>query len=133
MDKQTEIMWEAEFIKQYPLPEPEEILGLQELYEANQVMFEIKYPEYVEDIKKGHKHPNPYAFLLALDIHFKYVYDNFEVEDMRYRSMEPVMHWEDWKEECMERFSAIFSASPVYALEELRKGNLLIEENVHVT
>lgn len=133
MDKQTEIMWEAEFLKQYPQPGPEEILGLQELFEANALMFEMEYPAFVADIEKGHKHPNPYVLLLALDMQFKYVYDNFQVEDMMYESRKPVMHWESWRDECKQRFYAIFSASPVYALEELRKGNLLIEENVHVT
>lgn len=112
MDKQTEIMWEAEFLKQYPLQEET----------GDQLCFRVQANIAVHD-----------ALLAGGNWRFKhleycdpmYLFSSKNPYDTKAR--------QEWYRECKQRFQAIFSAQPVYALEELRKGNLLIEENVHVT
>lgn len=128
MDKQTEIMWEEEFQKQYPKPDYE-ILGLQELFEVNRILFEFRNPEVMDALNRGHDNNNPWRYLSANDTYSSEVYNNHKIYKLKYEHEQDMKPWNDWRQECYDRFDAIFSASPVYALEELRKGNLLIEEN----
>jgi hypothetical protein len=123
MDKQTEIMWEAEFVKQYPKPEDTRLrprLASKELREASNAAIRarihclyISYnqnPTYIAD-----------QDLEKLQRIFPELRQSKSVTDCP---------WKIWNKECYDRFNAIFSAEPVYAIEELRKGNLLIEGNI---
>ena len=107
MDKQTEIMWEEEFLKQYPLTEETaeqkvaQMRANREVYKAVENSLHSRVGEYTR----------------------QYMY-------MMYNSPSNSIARQHWYNGCKQRFEAIFSAQPVYALEELRKGNLLIEENI---
>lgn len=129
MDKQTEIMWEEEFQKQYPKPDYE-ILGLKELFEVNRILFEFHNPKVMDAFNKGHDNSNPWRYLYANDIYNREVYANYKIYELQYKHEMDMKPWNDWRQECYARFDAIFSASPVYALEQLRNGNLLIEGNI---
>lgn len=132
MDKQTQIMWEAEFVKQYPKPDYE-ILGVEELVEINRILFEAKHPEIMETIQKSldlTDYRDYYQWSAATEKHRREVYDTVEIRCLLGRQERAMQPWENWKKECYDRFDAIFSAEPTYALLELRKGNLLIEGNV---
>lgn len=109
MDKQTEIMWEAEFLKQYPLQQETE----------DEICFRTQANIAVHDavVSGGNR-----LFSYLADYGIMYLFE--------YRNPYDTPARKAWHRECKQRFEAIFSASPVYALEELRKGNLLIEENV---
>lgn len=126
MDKQTEIMWEAEFVKQYPKPEDSRWwprLARHELREANKATLRAKlYSLYHE---RRIKPLGPAEFECMVNQHYA-----LYLREVASRSNLRTCPWKTWKKECYDRFDAIFSAEPTYALEELRKGNLLIEGNV---
>lgn len=119
MDKQTERMWEAEFRKQYPKPENAVWRPLEagiEFHEANNAAIRAK-------VHAMHVEYGITRHVTDGDVH---AYKRYYLKE-RPSQDSP---WVKWKKECYERFNTIFSASPVYALEELRKGNLLVEGNI---
>lgn len=124
MDKQTEIMWEAEFVKQYPKPEDSRWwprLASKELSEANKSAIRARVFHWYEDGVVNSRNLEDYV-----NFHYREHLRKYSGN----KSTPLPCAWGDWKKECYDRFNAIFSAEPTYALEELRKGNLLIEGNV---
>jgi hypothetical protein len=116
MDDMTKRLWAAEFERQYPRPVRVAATDIDHIAAADAYAdARIAVMEALDGKEMGPRERNL----------------RWEGAGLRYFENLPkqreVDSWEQWRNECRDRFAAIYAAEPLHALAALRDGDLLIE------